>query len=330
MRSPNIFRLLIVLFVSFNLASCVHDKNIREPVSPAKVFKNYAFDPESPLMSRLRAIPGFVLVHLKDMDKDSTYSSYSPSEKETALLAEYMDKLPVLHKKVLQDRLIGIYFVQNFQGSGMAEYVLNEKDDVYTILILNPMVLKNDISTQLTYRENTCFAQDDTDLRIEVHSGSDYKGLMYVLLHEATHIVDYVLNYTPYVEDELAKIKRIKTRSTDFVKGIWTDYSKATGQYDYPLRDKVTFYGLNKGPRINISDALALYRQLSDTPFASVYASQNWAEDFADFVTFYHLTQKLKQPYEIRYYKGRELLFRYEPMKAPKVMERFSLMKGLY
>jgi len=330
MRVPNIFRLVVVLFFAINLVSCDHGKSIRGPVSPAKDLKNYAFNPESPLMSRLQVIPGFVLGHLKDMDKDSTYSSYSPSEKETALLAEYMDKLPALHKRVLQDRLLGIYFVQNFQGSGMAEYMLNEKDDVYTILILNPMVLKNDISKQLTYRENTCFIKDDIGLRIEVNSGSDYMGLMYILLHEATHIVDFVLNYTPYVEDELAKIKRIKIRSTNFDKGVWTDYSKATGQYDYPLRDKVTFYGLNKGPRINISDALDLYRQLSNTPFVSVYASQNWAEDFADYFTFYHLTQRLKQPYEIRYYKGSELVFSYEPMKAPKVMERFPLMNVLY
>ena len=330
MRVSNIFRLVVVLFFAFNIVSCAQGENTRESVSPAKDLKSYAFDPESPLMSRLQPIPGFVLGHLKEMDKDNTYSSYSTSEKETALLAEYINKLPALHRKVLQDRLLGIYFVQNFQGSGMAEYVLNEKYDVYTILVINPVVLKNDISKQLTYRENTCFARDNTELRIEVNSGSDFRGLMYILLHETTHIADYVMNFTPYVEDELAKIKRTMTRSTDFVKGIWTDYSKASEQYDYPLRDKVTFYGLNKGPRINISDALDLYRQISNTPFVSVYASQNWAEDFADFVTFYHLTQKLKQPYEIRYYKGRELIFRYEPMKAPKVMERFPLMKGIY
>ena len=40
-------------------------------------------------------------------------------------------------------------------------------------------------------------------------------------------------------------------------------------------------------------DARPLYDALVNSPFASLYGSQNWAEDTADLVTFYHLTQVL-------------------------------------
>lgn len=333
MRAPkDLLKIAIVFLLVLSSMSCARVKTLRENIASvtAKNLKNYSFDPRSPVLSRIQKVPDYVLRYLKEMDNDSTYSAYAPTEEENVLIADYIGKLPPLHKKVMQERLVGIYFVQNFQGSGMADYLLDEKDDVYTILILNPDVLKNDISGRLTYRENSCFIKNSPDFRIEVDSGEAFKGLMYILLHETTHIVDYIKNYTPYVEEELRELKQIKTRSTDFVKGIWTGYSKAVEQYDYMLRDKVTFYGWNKGPKINISDALGLYRQMSDRPFASLYGSQSWAEDFAEFVTFYHLTQKLKQPYEIRYYKGQELIFRYAPMSAPKVMERSATIQGIY
>ena len=87
---------------------------------------------------------------------------------------------------------------------------------------------------------------------------------------------------------------------------------------------------MRDGPKINISDSAEVYKQLSGTPFASLYGSQNWMEDLTEFVTFYHLTQKLNQPYIIKVYNKDDLIFSYEPMKSKKIQERFKVIEKLY
>jgi hypothetical protein len=99
--------------------------------------------------------------------------------------------------------------------------------------------------------------------------------------------------------------------------------------YDFPNRKNVTFYG-DGGPKINISDARELYERLMMTPFVSLYGSMNWAEDFAESMTFYHITQVLGQPYEIRYARNGDQARVFRPMESPRVKERFSILQKLY
>lgn len=69
---------------------------------------------------------------------------------------------------------------------------------------------------------------------------------------------------------------------------------------------------------------------LSQTPFASLYSSKLWADDFAEYVTFYHLTQKMGLPFKINIYNKGELIYSYEPMKSALVKTRFPLMEKFY
>jgi hypothetical protein len=64
--------------------------------------------------------------------------------------------------------------------------------------------------------------------------------------------------------------------------------------------------------------------------FVSLYGSYNWHDDLAEVVTWYHLTEKLKQPYRIEIRKKGQIIFVYEPMKSPLVRSRFDLMKRFY
>lgn len=87
---------------------------------------------------------------------------------------------------------------------------------------------------------------------------------------------------------------------------------------------------MNDGPKINISEAADFYKQLKETPFTSSYASLNWAEDLAEFVTFYQLTQKLEKPYQIKVLKNKKVIFQYEPMKQKKVKKRFQFIEKAF
>ena len=123
--------------------------------------------------------------------------------------------------------------------------------------------MKNDISKWLTDRENTCFIDNNPEITIEINCGKEYKGLLFVLLHETTHAVDYIMNWTPYFDEELSRIKGLKRHDTDFVKNVWEELFETAESYNYPFRKDITFYGFDNGPKINITDALMVYKEFS-------------------------------------------------------------------
>ena len=297
---------------------------------PAKNLKSYTFNPITSLAERVQPTPDFLLNYLMKIDKRKDYTSYTLSKAEYALIKDYLLKLPPLNRKILKERLIGIYFVNNLIGSGWMEYVLSDNDDMYAIIIINPRTLKNSLSTWLTYRENTCFINRSSEIRVEIDCGKEFSGLMFILLHETSHIVDFILHYTPYVSPEMPKLNGFKVKYSGFVQGIWEGYRKPLKKYEFANRKNLTFYGLNDGPKIDVTDAVMLYRQLANTPFVSLYGSQSWAEDFAELITFYHLTERLHQPFTINYYENGEKTFDYSPMKSAKIQNRINKIISIY
>ncbi|MBN2439793.1 MAG: hypothetical protein JXJ04_00550, partial [Spirochaetales bacterium] len=245
------------------------------------------------------------------------------------MCAEYLDKLPELHKKVLNRRLVGIYFIENFMGSGMADFVLDENDTIYCNLFINPGTLKTDITEWMTFRENTCFSPGDPDLSIVQDCGKEYTGLMYILLHETSHIVDYVCSVTPYIDAAIKEIKHKPDVSTGFTQGVWEKYDTPEKAYDFNGRSEISFYGFKGGPKISKNEAEAFYTRCGNTPFVSLYGASNWAEDWAESVTWYYFTGILHQPYEIQIYKAQELIMVMTPMDREKVKMRIPVIEEI-
>ena len=316
-----------------SLLSCQSDPRARLfrdlDSTPAKNLRSYAFDGASTILSRVQQAPDFVVNFWNNADGVTNYSVYMPTRAELRMIDDYILKLPRRHKEVLQKRLIAIYFINNLRGSGVTDYVLDDKKDIYTVMVFNPDTLKTDLSRWLTYRENTCFVRSAPEIKIEINCGTEFTGFLYALTHEATHVVDYVEAYTPYIEKHIKIINETKTIETPFTKNAWVELATPLRPYDFQKRKEIVFYG-NALPTIEISDAPRIYEQLITTPFVSLYGSMSWAEDLADFVTFYHLTQILKQPYEIRYRKNPDQVRTFRPMESAKVKERFSLMRDFY
>lgn len=282
---------------------------------PEKRLASYPFDPKSSLLSRVRSAPDFLISYLKAIDKKEAYAPYLPVPEEMAMIAQYLEKLPPLHKQVLQERLAGIYFVNTFWGSGMADYVLDDHDDVYAIMILNPETMRHDMSDWMSWRESTIFKQDDPSVRIAVECGAEYTGLMYALLHETTHIVDYVRNYTPYTDPDMKLLGRARPE-TEFVKEVWEDVKRPVPQYDVPARKDITVYGFNKGPHLSARNAVQLYVQLSRTPFTSLVSWTAWPEDLAEYVTWYYYRNVLKQPYSVTVFVDDKAALTFSPFSS--------------
>lgn len=295
---------------------------------PVKQLRNYTLRQDLALHERIAPAPKVVMDFWMEADVRKDYTVYMPDGREMSDIRRNLENLPPLHKKVMKERLIGIYFIRNFLGSGAADWVADEKKSLYFYLIINPKLLAmKDLTEVLTWRERSCFI-DEGDVEITVNCGGGANPLSYVMLHEGTHIVDYALRITPYAEKEVREFYPDPKDETDFVREVWKSLRDPFKRYDF--RKDLTFYGFGKGPRIKASDAPGVYRGLAGSPFVSLYGSQSWAEDLAEFVTFYHVTQKMRLPYVISVaIKGKEVM-RYRPMENPEVRKRFRVMGRFY
>ena len=152
--------------------------------------------------------------------------------------------------------------------------------------------------------------------------GQGRSQLLYTLVHECGHLADYVYHYTPYTEP-LIKELGLGVAETPFVGSIWTDYAKPEERSDFAGRTAVSFYGLGGGAKVPLANAADLYRGLSNSPFPSLYASQNWAEDFAECFTWYFFTTRLGESYRVGIRRGETVEVEYEPIYWSRVVHRF-------
>lgn len=291
--------------------------------------RNYSFNPYSDIISRIKSLPEKHLKKLMELDNRKDYSPYRPTRNELKLFREYFSQLPALNRKTMMETTVAIYFVKNFMGGGMSDFIAGHNNQVFTILYINPDIFSKTFSQWITYRESGSFKQGDGTIRLDVNCGKKYNALMYLLIHESTHIVDYVHNINPYVEHSSADVFGIKTNSRSFTDGVWEDYKVPVSQYYVDDSDKLSFYGLSK---VSLSDTKikSMYDNLKKTPFVSLYGCRNWAEDLADSMTFYHLTQVLKQPYTITVYENNKPVMTYSPETSPLVRARWEILEVVY
>jgi hypothetical protein len=104
---------------------------------------------------------------------------------------------------------------------------------------------------------------------------------------------------------------------------VWKGYAEPEANADFARRADVTFYGLGGGPKIPLAEAEAVYRDLATGPFPSLYAAQNWAEDFAECFTWYFFTDRLGLSYRVGVKRGSDVVVSFEPIHSALVVHRF-------
>jgi hypothetical protein len=321
---------LAALVVLSGLAGCASQPkggSTRERVAatPALNLKNYTFDPSSPIAKRIQKAPAFVLKHLQQMDGRDDYTAYEPTDAEQQLTLQYLDLLPAWFDDMLKERLVAIYFVENLVGTAFTEFVLDKADTVHAFIAINPATLRTGLSEWMTAREASCFSGAPTGPdapSVFVDCGKKYQALLYALVHECGHVADYVYHYTPYVEPTIEELG-LGVAETPFVENIWTAYAKPEERADFAGRTDITFYRLGGGPKIPIAKAGELYQRLENSPFPSLYAAQNWAEDFAECFTWYFFTDRLGERYQVGIRHGGTVEVEYEPIYWSRVVHRF-------
>lgn len=290
---------------------------------PHMQVRTYGFDPKSSLESRIGPCPDFLLGALKEMDGKTDYRAYIPTAAEKSLVKSYLAGLPERMRQTFQERLLGIFFVENFTGNGMSNWVLDERKRVHAWIVINPASFRKSLSETLTDREASVF-QGDPGVRVDC--GTRHKGVLYPVLHEGLHAYDYVRGVTPYVEEFVVRATR-GGRGLGASWDVWQSIYKPRPEADYAYRDRLRFYGMKGGPDIAAADAAKACEGLMKSPFASFYGSLSWAEDAAELFVFHHIVRVLKQPYVVRI-KGKAAA---EPMKDGQARARAEkLYAGLY
>jgi len=318
----------IIYCLAWSCITALSSELLESPVKHARNFKTFPLDMGKPLISRVQPVPDFVLKAWREWDEKPGYHPYMPDEAEMRIIGEYIELLPPLVKSVMKERMLGIYFVNNLLGSGLTDWVIDDRNNIYTYMIFNPSTLKKNISELVTWKEETCFIKNDGDIRVRIDLDSNMKGFYYILLHEATHIVDYVQQITPYTEPDIKRFIKNPRETTDFTLQVWKGYQDTAMPQSF--RSGITFYGFGRGPKINITDARGIYEDLSRSPFISLYGAQNWAEDLAELLTFYHLTNKMGMSYRIAVFRGETVLYRSNPAENPYVKARFPQLERFY
>lgn len=258
--------------------------------------ESYAFSAAAPLADRITLPPAELVESFAQVDGRTDYSAYKPSGADKKLVLEYLRLLPPAYEQTFRRKCVGLYFVSNFIGNGVTNWVIGPGGEVYFYIILNPASLKANLSETLTERERSCFLPVP-GWEVRVEAGRKYRGLLYALFHEGTHGLDYAAGITPYTDDTMpARYFPASPVSKDFFSASWAAYSMPAAAADFPGRDRITFYGLGGGPRLRADEAPALYEALPRGGFVSLYGAKSWAEDLAELATFGLITGKLNQP----------------------------------
>jgi hypothetical protein len=278
--------------------------------------------------ARVGAAPAVLLEYLRQSDGNPSYSAYSPSEGERALLSDYFGLLPPRFQAAMKAKVLGVYFIENFASGGLSDYVFRDDVSMLIILVLNPKTLRLGLSEWIGYRDASAYEDDGkgVELKSACAGGEKYRGLLHTLTHEAAHIFDYSEAVTPYVERHLALASE-DASTKDFTRGIWESYAKPISAYAIPDRDRLAPYGLGKS--LPLSVAVGQYKALAKTPFASLYGASCWAEDFAETAAWTWLKRRLGIAYEVRVLRSGREEVRFSPPGAEAPAARAAALSSV-
>lgn len=288
----------------------------------AQTLLRHAINPEAPIESRIGETPASVLEMFKDAGLGTpTTHELTPAERRA--FADAVAKLPLLHARILRERLRRVSFLDGMPNTALTSTVNPDETHHVFDITIRASVFAETVSEFLTQKERTCFDTTGSPLAVSIETGP-LDAVVYVLLHEATHIVDRSLGFTP----EFGARASDGSAMTPFTEGVWSERTIPVPRFRHEILGRVRFGA--GGEPLPIDQAISVYEALMKTPFASLYGSTNWYDDAAELVTWYHLAERLALPYRVVIRDAGREVFAYEPMRSPLVRSRIDQMARFY
>jgi hypothetical protein len=292
-----------------------------------------------PLSKRMMALPDELIQDVTRNDtaigieSAASYRSRPPSFSETSEYQSYLALLPDSYIELMDDKLLGIFLVEHFAGAGLSDWVVDDRGETYYFMILNPELFKNSVDQWMSYREDSIFEprQSDDEFHIRVSTQVNHSAMLYALMHEGAHLVDYEHGITPVVEDLFTQVTNGKRNHSPFAARVWSTQTVPLPIYDYEGRDNLNVYGIF--PRRGLlprKEAPRLFEELRLTPFVSFYASTNWNEHLADYVMYWHIENHLLGRVTLQLWKGDTLMDQYHPLLATLQPDNRRVLQHIY
>jgi hypothetical protein len=290
-----------------------------------------------PVESRAQKMPADILEAFRQFDVSigvadtGRYAPRAATAGESAMLKSYMALLPPAHQTVFEKKLLAIYVIDGFSGAAMTDWMTDGKGKIYYVLLLNSALFTRSMDDWLTWKDSSVFADAPESTSIRVKTGTSYKALMYGLLHEGAHMIDYEFGLTPSVDPLHQKLVGRKDQDSTFTNGIWLQQNQPKSEYDYKHRRTMNFY------RIFMAKALiprhelpGMFKQLKETPFSSFYSGTTWNEDLADFLTYHHIEKQLGGAVTLELVEDGKVRTRYQPTKTSLARKRAAVLDVFY
>ena len=245
----------------------------------------------------------------------SDISDHQLTPFEGALLREVLRELPQLHRGILQRHLRKLSFLDLEPGSGSALTRLVETDGgpAQFDITLKASLLGDSLSDFLNTKERRLFEEDGSGFVVSFDAG-DADALTYILMHEASHMVDQVMGLTGGPENA-------------FVRGIWEGNRELAHPFADSLAAQTPF---RRQPAIPARYAPAYYESLRNSPFVSFYATAAAPEDLAELLAWQQLRARYDEHLTLKVSDRAGLtLFEYNPLEAAAVKARFSQVGAL-
>jgi hypothetical protein len=290
-----------------------------------------------PIITRVQEMPSDMLKALKDYDlsigmgNSSKYVARMATAEELALINSYFNLLPNSYQTILKRKLLAVYLIDGFSGAGLTDWVVDRDGNTYYYLAFNSSLLHETIDDWLTYKENSFFDNSALSPVVRVHTKTKFKAMMYGLLHEGAHIVDYELAITPYLDPLHRHLKGRTQESSAFTNGVWVRRTQPETRYDFKHRVDLNLYGSVKArgliPR---SELVGMFSQLTKTPFVNFYSGTSWNEDLADYFTYQYIEKKLGGTVSVELIQQDSTIERYEPLRTNVAQERERFVRDFY
>lgn len=226
---------------------------------------------QDPLEDRARSAPEGLLKRFSK-ELNVNLSPHVVTSAEEATLAHALAQLTPFQREVLQKRLRAIYFIDGLPNNALTFPDGGSATEPTYSIAIRSGVLHETISELVTRKERTLFDSANSELSVTVDAGT-LNAMVYVLLHEATHIVDRAVGATPDPTHPGG--------NHPLVSGIWRDDRTPVDEYRLPILMDIAW---RHGRAMSITHAADLCKSLSRTPFVSVYASCDSHDDLAELV----------------------------------------------
>lgn len=264
---------------------------------------------EKPLSLRIARAPDVLIKQLL-IENDLYGFRERPTPADTSpefgeVVRNLEASLPDKVRRVLADRLIGIYLVDNLGSTGFTDAVTDEnRREKYAVIVLDKgLLLKRKANDWATWKENSVFQPQQgsvtaLDVTMETASGNNVKGaIRLILLHEMGHALGMTEGIHPSWNEPATVSDRYPFTT---ISWRW-DKGTLASRYDrqFPERELIRFYA-GTSAWLTRGQAESIYRVLyTATDFPSLQASVDIWEDFAEtFATYIHVVRE-GRPYEV-------------------------------